>query len=261
MTERLNEIGKRTPEQLIDDAVDLYSDLLIDVKDITRTSLNDIVAELKSEVKTKRKFKNYTVSDYKEIIYKVVDNVLKPMKTTVAIYNVLEKCENKAAPTRKAPTQSQYGAKECIECGKLKSPKGFQKTKGGSLSKICKECKGRRVAQAAEKRRLKAARAKKVEKDLEDWQKRNRELEKEVSELKLFQQNVKSDGQDWYFCSAITKDRITSEFGHVVGQVYADSAEHAIGKFITEKELSNQIIISLSHEKSIFNQDTESDRS
>lgn len=252
--ERLSEIGKKPPLEVFYQCLTLHEDM---IRHVHKPCGQDFVA-IKEDIKNviennEEAFKDYTVTQFKALLnYKVKMGI----QTVGHHGDLLEYVRKETIKSGLAePVKPKEETKRCPDCDLPKTLDQFREIKKGHHTKKCISC----LDKKAEKRSGPSEEEQK-ESELEKLRRKNAELAEKVRGYEERSEDFMTEeewlakqegGKGLYFMSAILKCPATGELHNFIDQVEALSESHAVGEFVLHDEVKSQIIISISHEKSI----------
>lgn len=266
VSKRLEAIGKKLPLELLDECLKLHGDMIFHVHKTTQEDWDAIVEDLRYFVQsTGNMFEDYSITDFKTLLnYKVQQGIETVGKHSDLLVHLKKESVKKDLAKPVVPKEE---TKQCPACAIPKPLDQFREVKKGHYSSKCVTC----LTEQAEKRGDLKPEVKEEpeESELEKLRRNNAELSQKLSHFENQEEMMTEEewlekqegGKGHYFMSAILKCPATNQLHNFIDQVYAISEENAIGQFMLHKEVKNQIIISISYEKSIRDQDVQSDES
>jgi len=282
---RVDQIGKQPPIEVFQTCLNLHGDMIKHVHKCSDSDYEQIVGNLKIFIeKNTDLLGDYLVADYKLLLNSKIKSGIQTIGKHKEIFSFLEKqaMEKKESDREKAKEESEE-MKICIKCDLPKPLEEFRNVKGGKKSRICLKCnsealkKGhenssgaRETKKSEETGKLTPGQKKVHEKHVKELQEKNEELSKRLFECE--NQKVKfMTEEEWlalqktdrglYFIAAILKDPDDNRMWHQTDQIFANSAEEAVGQFFLREDINNQIIISHSYEKSIHDKGSDDNES
>ena len=253
MSNRVAEIGRKSPIELFENSLNLYGGIIRDANGLSVDDFKNITDDISKFIREN----HYLVADLTEINFKKILNYQAKQNSKSIIHSigVIQSILDENNLVKAAPEEK----KECKVCLEIKLLESFPKFGGGNRTDTCAKCRGKAISEGlkAKKNRIKSKED--VQKDIEIkyLRAKNEEYFRKIEILnspELMTEDewfgLRSKSAGLYFMSAILKEQNTGELFNVIDQIDADSEEHAIGLFVLSEDVKNHIIISISHIKS-----------